>query len=87
MARIIDTQRKLLIQHGLLEDIKEAGEEYGSLTAALAAPDWTLLDRELSPLFKQVKFACFLGRKKFPNLPRQMNCPGFFRSYLATART
>ncbi len=48
MARIIDTQRKLLIQHGLLEDIKEAGEECGSLTAALAAPDWTLLDRELS---------------------------------------
>lgn len=81
MARIIDTQRKLLIQHGLLEDIKEAGEEYGSLTAALAAPDWTLLDRELSPLFKQVKFCLlFGGGRKFPNLPRQVNCPGFFRS-------
>ncbi|MBT8866604.1 hypothetical protein ACXO4K_03980 [Lactobacillus delbrueckii subsp. bulgaricus] len=68
MARIIDTQRKLLIQHGLLEDIKEAGEECGSLTAALAAPDWTLLDRELSPLFKQVKFCLLFGEEEVPEL-------------------
>ncbi|WP_201331614.1 hypothetical protein [Lactobacillus nasalidis] len=54
MARIIDTQRKLLIQHGLLEDIKEAGQDYTGLTAAVAQPDWTLLERDLIPLFQRL---------------------------------
>lgn len=54
MAKIIDNQKKILLQHSLLEDLKQATEKYDQMTLITSDIDWNLVEREYLPRFGQV---------------------------------
>lgn len=73
MAAIIDNQRKLIIQHGFLEDLQQRTEKFSRLAAIMPELDWQLVEQVFLPKFQQVDLLVPLSSRHLPDLTLAQN--------------